>query len=98
MMGARHYIFNNRPFFNDGRKAGFQGMNAMDEKQLEDATPHRPEKKLPPAARRALQEAEERRRRKAAEQIAAPREIGGRNGPNPVRFGDWEVKGIATDF
>lgn len=52
---------------------------------------------LPPAARRALAEAEERR--KAADAAAAlPKELGGRNGPEPVRYGDWEKKGIAVDF
>ncbi len=54
-----------------------------------------PERVLSPAARRALAEAEERRRL-AAE--SRPKEIGGRNGPEPVRYGDWEVKGIAADF
>ncbi len=50
---------------------------------------------LPPAALRALAEAEARRK------IVAPQlapELGGRNGPEPVRFGDWEKKGIAVDF
>lgn len=51
---------------------------------------------LPPAALRALAEAEERRRAARA-QTPAP-EIGGRDGPDPVRFGDWEKKGIAIDF
>ncbi|WP_146346336.1 DUF1674 domain-containing protein [Falsiphaeobacter marinintestinus] len=53
---------------------------------------------LPPAARRALAEAEDRRR--AAEKAAKdmPKELGGRDGPEPVRFGDWEKKGIAIDF
>ena len=27
-----------------------------------------------------------------------PKEIGGRDGPDPVRYGDWENKGIASDF
>lgn len=53
-------------------------------------------KDLPPEAKRALAEAEERR--KAAEEINMPTELGGRNGPEPVRFGDWEKKGIAIDF
>lgn len=48
------------------------------------------------AARRALEEAEARRR--AARMAANPREVGGRDGPEPVRYGDWEVKGIASDF
>ena len=55
-----------------------------------------PEKDLPPAAQRALAEAEERRRK--AEAKTLPRELGGRDGPEPVRFGDWEKKGIAIDF
>ncbi len=51
---------------------------------------------LPDAARRALAEAEERRRREQA--IEIPRELGGRKGPEPVRYGDWELKGRAIDF
>ena len=51
---------------------------------------------LPPAARRALAEAEERRQKARA--LALPPEEGGRDGPEPVRFGDWERKGIAVDF
>ena len=53
---------------------------------------------LPPAAQRALMEAEERRRRHDAEATALPKEISGRDGPEPVRYGDWELKGIASDF
>jgi len=52
-------------------------------------------KDLPPAAVRALAEAEERR--KAAAQ-PMPKELGGRDGPEPVRYGDWEKKGLAIDF
>lgn len=55
-----------------------------------------PRKDLPPAAIRALQEAEERR--KKAEALDLPKELGGRDGPEPVRYGDWEKKGIAVDF
>jgi hypothetical protein len=52
---------------------------------------------LPPAARRALAEAAARRQ--AAEAKAAlPTELGGRDGPEPVRYGDWEKKGLAIDF
>ncbi|WP_375254216.1 DUF1674 domain-containing protein [Yoonia sp.] len=53
-------------------------------------------KDLPPAAKRALAEADARR--KTAEAEALPTELGGRDGPEPVRFGDWEKKGIAIDF
>ncbi len=28
----------------------------------------------------------------------APREIGGRDGPEPTRFGDWELRGRCIDF
>lgn len=51
---------------------------------------------LPPAAKRALAEAEARR--KAAKDEEKPVELGGRDGPEPVRYGDWERKGIAVDF
>lgn len=54
------------------------------------------DKTLPPAAIRALKEAEERR--KKAVELDLPKELGGRDGPDPVRFGDWEKKGIAVDF
>jgi len=60
------------------------------------APPARPATGLPAAARRALAEAEERRRAAAAAPL--PEELGGRDGPEPVRFGDWERKGIAVDF
>ncbi|MCV2876279.1 DUF1674 domain-containing protein [Rhodobacteraceae bacterium XHP0102] len=51
---------------------------------------------LPPAAQRALAEADARR--KAAAEVTLPKELGGRDGPEPVRYGDWEKKGIAVDF
>jgi hypothetical protein len=54
------------------------------------------EDSLPPAAQRALHEAEARR--KAAKALDLPTELGGRDGPEPVRYGDWEKKGIAVDF
>lgn len=53
---------------------------------------------LSPEARRALDEAEQRRRARdrAAEQ--RPTEHGGRTGPEPTRYGDWEKGGIVSDF
>ena len=51
---------------------------------------------LSEAAKRALAEAEERRRKAKALELA--KELGGREGPEPVRYGDWEKKGIAVDF
>jgi hypothetical protein len=53
-------------------------------------------KPLSDAARRALAEAEARRA--AAQAKPAPKEFGGPKGPEPVRYGDWEKKGIASDF
>jgi hypothetical protein len=50
------------------------------------------------AARLALAEAEARRRAGRLRHRAAGEEINGRDGPEPVRYGDWEVKGIASDF
>ncbi len=57
-----------------------------------------PKKTLSPAAQRALAEAEARR--KAIDEAAAgrPREIDGRGGLEPVRYGDWEIKGLTSDF
>ena len=53
---------------------------------------------LPDAARRALAEAEARRAEIDARAAALPPELGGRGGPEPARYGDWERKGIASDF
>ncbi len=56
---------------------------------------------LPPEALRALAEAAERRKLADANAAAAasrPREIDGPKGPEPTRYGDWERKGIASDF
>ncbi len=51
------------------------------------------------AAKRALAEAEARRKLQSEKEKAAqPKEIGGREGPDPVRYGDWEKDGIASDF
>jgi len=55
-----------------------------------------PKPDLPEAAKRALAEAEARR--KAAKGDELPTELGGRDGPEPVRYGDWEKKGLAVDF
>jgi hypothetical protein len=54
------------------------------------------EARLAAAAARALAEAEARR--VEAMPAPLPRELGGRDGPEPVRYGDWEIRGIACDF
>lgn len=55
-----------------------------------------PDQTLPPAALRALAEAEARRR--STSPLDLPPELGGRKGPEPVRYGDWERNGLAVDF
>lgn len=55
-------------------------------------------KALTPEARRALAEAEARRVKYLETEAAMPREIGGRGGKEPGRYGDWEVKGLTSDF
>ena len=64
--------------------------------QAEPAAPER--RQLPPAAQRALAEAEARRQAAAANAKPLPREYQGPKGPEPTRYGDWERKGIASDF
>lgn len=55
-------------------------------------------KRIAEAGERALAEAEARRAARDAAQAPAPKEIGGRKGLDPTRYGDWEIKGIACDF
>ncbi len=55
-------------------------------------------KPLPPAAERALAEAAARRAERARIEAQQPQEIAGRGGLDPARYGDWEVKGVASDF
>ena len=59
-----------------------------------------PKKPLPPAAERALAEAAARRAARAHTHTESqqPQEIAGRGGLDPARYGDWEVKGVASDF
>jgi hypothetical protein len=80
----------------DGKEAT---MSASDggaaEAGRKDAPDARNGRVLSPAARRALAEAEARRARPEPDR---PREVNGRGGPDPVRYGDWEVKGLASDF
>jgi hypothetical protein len=53
-------------------------------------------RKLTPAAQRARAEADQRRQSETKPNL--PKELAGRDGPEPTRYGDWEVKGIASDF
>ena len=58
--------------------------------------PREKEARRTAAAARALAEAEARRA--SATPLDLPPEIGGREGPEPVRYGDWEKRGLAIDF
>jgi hypothetical protein len=66
-----------------------------DDSSSSPATEH---KQLTPAAQRALAEAETRRKAAEASVKPAAKEFQGPKGPEPTRYGDWESKGIASDF
>lgn len=69
------------------------------EKTMPDTAPEAaPVRVLSPAARRALAEAEARRAGIDAATAKAPREEAGRGGLDPIRYGDWEIKGLTADF
>ena len=67
-----------------------------DDPKLSETSP--PRRELTPAAQRALAEAEARRQAASAEAQSLPKELQGPKGPEPTRYGDWERKGIASDF
>jgi hypothetical protein len=67
-----------------------------DDPNANQASP--PRKELTPAAQRALAEAEARRKAAADNATPRPKEYHGPKGPEPTRYGDWENKGIASDF
>jgi hypothetical protein len=76
----------------------------MSDNKIQDQTAGRalehPARVLTPAAQRALAEAAERRAKQDAKAVMCPvqTELAGRGGLEPVRYDDWEVKGIAVDF
>jgi hypothetical protein len=55
-------------------------------------------RKLPAAAKRALAEAAARRVQPPGNKAEQPKEVGGRDGPEPSRYGDWEINGLTSDF
>lgn len=70
-----------------------------DDSSPPEAAASAPERKpRSPAAQRALAEAEERRRANDASAKPGAKEFQGPTGPEPTRYGDWERKGIASDF
>ena len=60
------------------------------------ATPEEVAARIAEAAERAKAEADARRTQEAKVQL--PPELGGPKGPEPTRYGDWEIKGIVSDF
>jgi hypothetical protein len=63
---------------------------------MNEATEGDIERRVKEAAKRALAEAQQRKLEQDA--MALPTELGGRRGPEPTRYGDWEKKGIVSDF
>jgi hypothetical protein len=69
-----------------------RGVSGTLQDQADDKPP------LPSAAQRALAEAAARRAERDRTRKPSAKEIGGPNGSDPTRYGDWEIKGIASDF
>jgi hypothetical protein len=55
------------------------------------------DRRIREAGARARAEADARRAAQPPEK-PLPKEVNGRKGPEPTRFGDWEKKGIISDF
>lgn len=80
-------------------KVHIPGGQAAGKRTGEPAKPAQPkDAALKAAAERAKAEAEERRRKAAEDAARKERELGGPEGPEPTRYGDWEKKGICYDF
>jgi hypothetical protein len=72
--------------------------NAKSELMSNDRDTAKPKRPLTPAAERALAEAGVRRAERDRKPDERPKEIAGRGGPEPTRYGDWEKDGLASDF
>ena len=68
-------------------------MTSFDDRPAKTTRP-----KPSPAAERALAEAAQRRADGARQAMERAKEVGGPSGPEPTRYGDWEKKGLASDF
>lgn len=77
---------------NDAGKLSAEG------KPLDPAEAPLAKKPLTPEAQRALAEAAARRQAEKSHPAAGPKELNGPAGPEPTRYGDWERKGIISDF
>ena len=65
-----------------------------DEKKIKASSLNKEKQKI--NARKALEEAAERKNKSA--KVRLPKELDGRDGPEPTRFNDWEKNGITSDF
>jgi hypothetical protein len=72
--------------------------DVTDRADTKDAQPAAAKKPISPAAERALAEAAARRAEREHAERDRPPELQGRGGLDPVRYGDWEVNGVASDF
>jgi len=81
---------------NESSAAPAPNQETMPDQEL--TAQHEAQRKLSPAARRALAEAAARRAEIDRRAAALAAERNGRKGPEPVRYGDWEIKGLASDF
>lgn len=70
----------------------------MTDENKSAATTEAASRDLPAAARRALAEAEARRQMYREKEASLPKEHSGRGGMEPGRYGDWEIKGLTSDF
>ena len=75
-----------------------RAMTQWNENVPETRTSATPARALSPSGLRALEEAAGRRADYVASEARLPKEIGGRKGLEPGRYGDWEVKGLTSDF
>jgi len=73
-------------------------MTTKHDQDLSGAPDAQAKKQVSPAAERALSEAAARRAEIDHKIAERPKELSGRKGPEPTRYGDWEAKGIASDF
>jgi hypothetical protein len=76
------------------------GMSANDDRTQKSppAAESAPRKPLTPEAQRALAEAQARRAEVDRKTAEREKESGGPKGLEPTRYGDWERKGLASDF
>jgi hypothetical protein len=81
-------------------KSGIMPTDQTPPSPANDPGGHKEAEKRPltPQAERALAEAEARRAEQERKKADAPKEVAGRGGLDPARYGDWEINGLISDF